>query len=160
METTRIQKRAAVCWAGGTLVVGLGLALLVLALAVGASPRMSAEQPMTLCVTPNDMVHYIVLPGLRKSAASISSRYVITNPADGPAMVLHAFCTGGHDFVTEQIDRAPIEPDDSRIYWLALIEDLPSGYQGYAVVQSDQAITGTVLPPPLTVFLPAVMRAE
>jgi hypothetical protein len=134
------------------------LALLVLALAAGASLRTSAEQSVALCVTPHPMVHHIVLPGLCRAVGGISSSYVVTNPTEGPAVTLHAYCTNEHNLVLEQPDPAPIEPYDLRVYHLAKMTDLPPGYRGYVVVQSDRAITGTVLPPPFTVFLPAVMR--
>jgi hypothetical protein len=145
---------------GSTALAAVALALLALALVTGSPPQTSAEQTAPLCMTPHPMAHTIVLSHLCRGVGGISSRYVITNPTEGYATTLHSFCTNEHDLVTEQPDGVPIEPYDSRLYHLAKMTDLPSGYKGYAVVQSDWAITGAVLPPPFTVFLPIVIRSE
>jgi hypothetical protein len=43
-------------------------------------------------------------------------------------------------------------------YRLAEIGDVPLGYQGYAVIASDQVITGTLFSPLPPTYLPVVLR--
>jgi hypothetical protein len=102
------------------------------------------------------MVWYIVLYGLQKDVGGISSRYVITNLGTGVASTYHAFCTNDHSVAADMIDY--IKESDSEVYGLIGIADVLSGYEGYAVVQADWPITGTVLDPVPPTFLPVVLR--
>jgi hypothetical protein len=160
MMRNRVTNYAVAKWGVSLLVAGFGPFLLIASISASQVPALSAQAPAQLCVTPNPMVHYIVVPNLAKGISGISSRYVITNLGSGHATVLHSFCTNEHDLATEKADPAPIDANDSRTYNLAQITDVPWGYRGYAVVQSDWPLTGTVLPPLRNVFLPLVPRTK
>ena len=121
---------------------GAGVAMLALILTTAASPSVAAQPAAELCVTPHPMVWYIVLPDLQKGIGGISSRYVITNQGTGVACTFHTFCTRDHSVAAGMSDE--IEASASKVYGLIGIADVSAGYRGYAVVQSDWPITGTV----------------
>ncbi|MBN2391374.1 MAG: hypothetical protein JXR84_11650 [Anaerolineae bacterium] len=74
----------------------------------------------------------------------ISSRYVITNMSTADATTLHSFFDSNGTSSGELVDT--LQAGQSRIYDLATLGFIPDGYIGYAIIQADWPISGTVLP--------------
>jgi hypothetical protein len=92
-----------------------------------------------------------------------SSSYSITNmSSNDPAYITHYFYIADSDtLILTYQDPLPLSPVEIRIYDLAAIPGLPTNYLGYAVVTSDQPISGEVLPfPPCEISLSVYRKTQ
>lgn len=100
------------------------------------------------CLTPTPggvpVMSWVVLEDLERPINGIASRYVVTNQTTFTATTMHSYCDGGQNLVGT--DSGDIPPEQDEIWDLASRDPVPVGYSGYAIVRSDQLITGSVLP--------------
>ena len=132
------------------------IALLFLcALTLTIAPADESTAQPTVCISPLPP-RYITIPDLQKPVVGLASRYTVTNKGAGLATTYHTYCSSDHTFVAEMIDEIDIGATDT--YRLEEINDVPLGYQGYAVIASDQIIIGTLFSPLPPTYLPVVLR--
>ncbi len=99
----------------------------------------------------SEQAHSITLYDLQRTVGGISSGYVITNTGGATASVVHDFYTDNGTSIPAASLSGEIAAGTTQLYDLATMTDLPDGYTGYAIVSSDQPITGTVFEPELPV---------
>ncbi|MBP7963144.1 MAG: right-handed parallel beta-helix repeat-containing protein [Caldilineaceae bacterium] len=105
----------------------------------------TTQSTNTPTVTPSPtatvQTYYLTLENM--SRTGVRSSYVITNTGSATGTQVQTFYSP--DGNLSGMYSTTQEPFVARVYYLASQNMLPSGWQGYIVVASDQPITGTVL---------------